>query len=371
MAGLCEGGNEPPGSLKAINIYDQTALNIAIHWLDMPSATKRKQYDKEAMLGAVRAVRNGEMGYLKASKYFEAPKRTLERFVKDNRSPEELVDIPLGRKPVLPSELEEQLVQYCSDMEERFYGLRTQDIRRMAFQKKWVRAFLKRHPVLSMRTPQGISAARVKAFTPENVAKFFDNYEPLLTKVNRNPHRVYNVDETGITTVQHKHRKVIGMKGKKQVASLTSSERGNLITIVTCMNAAGTYVPPLVIFPRKNMKEELMDGAPAGSISACHPSGWIQADIFTKWFDHFIQFVKPSADDPALLILDGHFSHTKNIDVVDKARENHVDVICLPPHSTHKMQPLDVGFMGPLKHIMPTKLKLGSQAILDESSLIC
>jgi len=66
------------------------------------------------------------------------------------------------------------------------------------------------------------------------------------------------------------------------------------------------------------MKHDLMDGAPAGSISACHPSGWIKTDIFTKWFHHFVHFVKPSADDPVLLIVDGHYSHTKNLDVVYK-----------------------------------------------------
>jgi hypothetical protein len=44
------------------------------------------------------------------------------------------------------------------------------------------------------------------------------------------------------------------------------------------MNATGTYVSPLIVFPRKNMNEELMDGELAGSISACHPSGWIQMD---------------------------------------------------------------------------------------------
>jgi len=64
-----------------------------------------------------------------------------------------------------------------------------------------------------------------------------------------------------------------------------------------------------------------MDGAPAGLISSCHPSGWIQIDIFTKWLDHFVHFVKPSADDPVLLIVDGHYSHTQNLDVVDKARK--------------------------------------------------
>jgi len=92
-----------------------------------------------------------------------------------------------------------------------------------------------------------------------------------------------------------------------------------------------------------------MDGAPAGSISSCHPSGWIQTDIFTKWLDHLVHFLKPSADDPVLLIVDGHYSHTKNLDVVDKARKHSVAIVSLPLHSTHKMLPLDVGFMKPLK----------------------
>jgi len=39
--------------------------------------------------------------------------------------------------------------------------------------KKWLPAVLKRHPVISMRTPEGISAARVKGCTSENVARFF------------------------------------------------------------------------------------------------------------------------------------------------------------------------------------------------------
>ena len=40
--------------------------------------------------------------------------------------------------------------------------------------KKWLQSFFKKHPVISMRTPEGISAARVKGFTLENVARFFD-----------------------------------------------------------------------------------------------------------------------------------------------------------------------------------------------------
>jgi len=48
--------------------------------------------------------------------------------------------------------------------------------------------------------------------------------------------------------------------------------------------------------------------------------------VFTKWFGNFVHVIKPSADDPVLLIFDGHYSHTKNLDVVDKAREHSVSL---------------------------------------------
>jgi len=64
---------------------------------------------------------------------------------------------------------------------------------------------------------------------------------------------------------------------------------------------------------------------------------------------HFIKHTKPRKEDPVILILDGHYLHTRNLEVITLARENHVDNICLPPHSTHKVQPLDKAFMGPLK----------------------
>lgn len=94
-----------------------------------------------------------------------------------------------------------------------------------------------------------------------------------------------------------------------------------------------------------------MDGAPPGSVWACHPSGWIQTHIFTMWFDHFIKHTHthPTADNPVLIVLDGHNTHTRNIELLEKARRSHVHIICLPPHSSHKLQPLDVSFMKPFK----------------------
>ena len=96
------------------------------------------------------------------------------------------------------------------------------------------------------------------------------------------------------------------------------------------------------------MKPELMDECPPDSISECHNSGWMQTNIFTIWFQHFVKVSGATTDNKVLLILDGHATHTHNLDVINMARENGVYLLSLPPHCSHKLQPLDVAFMKPL-----------------------
>lgn len=54
-----------------------------------------------------------------------------------------------------------------------------------------------------------------------------------------------------------------------------------------------------------------------------------------------------SSESKVILILDGHSSH-KNLEALKFAKANGVLLLCLPPHCTHWMQPLDVSFFGPL-----------------------
>jgi hypothetical protein len=154
--------------------------------------------------------------------------------------------------------------------------------------------------------------------------------------IQHNPARLYNCDETDITILQHKHTKILGWKGKHQISSLKSAEQGFLVTVVTCMSPPGHFIPPLLVFPRKSMKQELINDTLPRSIYTCYPSGWMQSEIFSQWFLHFIKHTKPTKD-PVILLLDRHNSHTKNLEVITLGRENHVDIICFPPHSSHKM----------------------------------
>jgi hypothetical protein len=66
------------------------------------------------------------------------------------------------------------------------------------------------------------------------------------------------------------------------------------------------------------------------------------------WFRKFVAFSGALKESLMLLLLDGHASHTKGIDLIDLAREKGVVLLFYPPHCTHKLQPLDVDFMKPL-----------------------
>ena len=55
------------------------------------------------------------------------------------------------------------------------------------------------------------------------------------------------------------------------------------------------------------MTTELMDNAIPGAIGRASKSGLINEELFTDWFDHFVETVRPKTrQDPTLLIMDGH-----------------------------------------------------------------
>lgn len=44
--------------------------------------------------------------------------------------------------------------------------------------------------------------------------------------------------------------KVLAPKGQKQIGEITSGERGVLVTMICCINAAGNTVPAYLFFRR-------------------------------------------------------------------------------------------------------------------------
>ena len=272
----------------------------------------------------------------------------------------------IGNKRIFSLEQESKLADYLKTCSKMCHGLTTVQVRELAFQyakannvatdvwiqqekatKEWLRGFLKRNSTLSVRKPENTSLSRATSFNPHNVAMFYDNLEAVLQKYNFEPHRIWNLDETGCSTVTNPP-KVIAVRGLKQVGQISSAERGNLVTMVGFLNAAGGTVPPVFVFPRVHFKDVMLKGGPIGSLGITNPSGWITEEGFLAALNHFINFTKPTSDKPCLLLMDNHKTHI-SLDTVMLARKSNIVILTFPPHCSHRLQPADVTVYGPFK----------------------
>ena len=69
--------------------------------------------------------------------------------------------------------------------------------------------------------------------------------------------------------------------------------------------------------------------------------------FFYGWLtNHFIKQIPP--EHPVLLLVNGHSTHI-DVEVSKLCSQNGILLYCLPPHSSHVLQPLDVGFFSSLK----------------------
>jgi len=264
--------------------------------------------------------------------------------------------------PDFPPEYEDELAHHIQGMEARFFGLTCQDVRRLAYElahkngiahrfntekemaaKKWLYGFLKRNTQITLQKPELTSLARAMGSNKPAVDNFFSLYTAVIQDNNTPPSRIFNCDETGTTTV-HKPSKILASKGKHQIGAITSAEQGRNITAVCSMSATVHYIPPAFIFPCKRMKAELMDATPAGSLAFCEGSGWVTCSKY-----HVQKHASASCNNKMTLIVDGHSSHTKSLEVLEYARANGIIMLSLLPHTTHKMQPMDVAFYKPFQ----------------------
>jgi hypothetical protein len=86
-------------------------------------------------------------------------------------------------------------------------------------------------------------------------------------------------------------------------------------------------------------------------------NGWTINAIGYEWIQHFDKHTKDRIKGTyRLLILDGHESHC-SVQFDQYCKENNIVTLCMPPHSSHILQPLDVGCFSPLKRSYGTEIE--------------
>ena len=115
----------------------------------------------------------------------------------------------------------------------------------------WLDCFKSRNPEIAGIWTRQVDATRFKATNTNGVKGWFDAVTELWTQHRYAADHVYNMDESGFVVGASQSSRALanicGASSWKQIGS-----RQEWITAIECVGAAGTAIPPLLIYSRQN-----------------------------------------------------------------------------------------------------------------------
>lgn len=316
-------------------------------------------YSPEDLMNAVKAVQNGVLTTYRAAKLYNIPKATIYKHVKGQRG---IKSKSLGRPTALSFKDEKKIADGLKAMEKWGFGLSKKEVletiglyvRENSIDTPFKNGvpgddffirFRKTHN-LSLRKPQAVEAARKKSIDPFIIHEYFILLKEVTTDISAT--EIWNLDETSFC-MDPTRVKVLGPIGMP-CHRVTSGPGKENITVLFAANAAGEKLPPLIVFKGKNVWDSWMAPTSTGFDDityAATKNGWMEAEVFTNYFTrNFLRNIHSKR--PAVLIYDGHASHV-GLPLVQKARDEGIIILKLPPHTSHILQPLDLSVFRPMK----------------------
>jgi len=214
--------------------------------------------------------------------------------------------------------------------------------------------FLRRNPSIKTQRARKIDNSQIKSATKATIRAWFENLKARALQAIL-AENWYNMDETGIMEGQGDNGLVLGERRLHRKDILQKKQPGSRTwtTIVECISASGKALPPLVITKGASIQQQYypLDLSPFKDWFFNHQKNdWIDDDIALEWLKRvFIPKTKPARDtDRRLLILDGHGSHTTD-EFMWLAYQNNIQLLYLPAHCSHILQPLDLSVFSVLK----------------------
>ena len=157
------------------------------------------------------------------------------------------------------------------------------------------------------------------------------------------------MDEKGFMMGVAASAKVVIPKHEKQAFSAQSGNR-EWVSLIEAISATGRSLPLFVIFKGVNKLKAWFDVLEdIHSEIATSENGWTDNELGVDWLKRCFEpaTAKYLHGDYRLLMVDGHASHIST-EFIKFCNEKKIIPLCLPPHTTHLLQPLDVSVFGPL-----------------------
>lgn len=222
----------------------------------------------------------------------------------------------------------------------------------------WCSRFVQRHKSeLDSRYLDSLDLNRHEADSTSSFETYFSVVGKKIEEYDILPENTHNMDEKGFllgrtTKAKHVFPKDLKASGKLLAAGQDGSRER--ITVVATICGDGTALPPLLIYDSTSgsIQDSWVQDFDTNEHDAwftSSASGWTSDEIGFKWLEEF--FDKKTREKARrqwrLLFVDGHGSHV-TLKFLEWAQAHKILVAVYPPHSTHRLQPLDVGCFAPL-----------------------
>ncbi|KAF7343027.1 DDE-domain-containing protein [Mycena venus] len=216
--------------------------------------------------------------------------------------------------------------------------------------KEWVKVMGARGIPLSLPTIADYASELAGEDVDINWAKRFKERHPDLKRYDIKSKNIYNMDEKGIQLGVGDKIRVLVDRDQKAIQKIDSSNR-DLVTIIECICSDGTALHPSVVYEGQRRDLRWGENNPCDASISISPNGWTDQQLGRLWLEKdFAPETAALLDDPGdyrLVILDGHNSHC-SWPFINFAQKHRIIILCLPSHTTHALQPCDVGVFGPL-----------------------
>jgi hypothetical protein len=215
--------------------------------------------------------------------------------------------------------------------------------------KNWPKAFHERWPELKAVRLKTIDWERHDHHIYDKVVHWFSIIGPQLADPTFKRENIYNMDETGVLLSLLKELKVL-VDAYSLRAYRGAGVKRELITVIECISGDFRVLPPLVIWPASTHRANWVIYPTPGWHYGISKTGYTDTGINLYWIKTvFNPATKARAAGlPRLLISDGFGTH-ESADLQRFCYEENIRLARLPSHTSHKLQPCDVGPFGPLK----------------------
>ena len=215
----------------------------------------------------------------------------------------------------------------------------------------WPSTFVKRQDELQTKFNRKYDYKRALCEDSGLIQGWFDLVANVKAKYGIQDDDTYNFDEAGFMMGQISTAMVVTASERRGRPKSVQQGNREWTTLIQGINAKGWAIPPFIILKaRQHLSTwyELGD-LPHDWVIAVSENGWTTNKLGLEWLKHFDEHTKKRVvGSHRLLIIDGHESHN-SLEFQQYCKDNKIITLCMPPHSSHLLQPLDVGCFAPLK----------------------